>query len=81
MPTKFSEDLIRPVLIAYFRVGRIYSKIVTPDKAKQLEHLKQSLDSYKVCSNTILSLLACAAIVHVNFIPWIAKLGHLYICT
>lgn len=47
MPTKFSEDLIRPVLIAYFRVGRIYSKIVTPDKAKQLEHLKQSLDSYK----------------------------------
>lgn len=68
MPSKFSEDLIRPVLVAYFRVGRLYAKIVTPDKAKQLEHLKQSLDSYKVCSNTILSLLVCASIVHVNYI-------------
>ncbi|KAJ4426195.1 hypothetical protein ANN_27004 [Periplaneta americana] len=47
MPNKLSEDLIRPVLIAYFRVGRLYSKIVTPDKAVQLQHLSQSLDSYK----------------------------------
>jgi hypothetical protein len=48
MPAKFSEDIIRPLLIAYFRVGRLYSKIITPDKAVQLEHLKHSLDAYKV---------------------------------
>lgn len=82
LPAKFSEDMIRPVLVAYFRVGRLYAKIVTPDKEKQLEHLKQSLDSYKVCSNTKLSLLVCATIVHVNYIQtWIAKLGHLSLCT
>jgi hypothetical protein len=49
MPKRFNEDMIRPVLIAYFRVGRLYSKIVKPDKAVQLEHLKQSLNAYKVC--------------------------------
>jgi hypothetical protein len=72
MPTKFCEDLIRPVLMAYFRVGRLYSKIVTPDKAKQLEHLKQSLDSYKVRSNTILCLLVHPTVVcgHVNCEAW-----------
>jgi hypothetical protein len=54
MPARFNEDMIRPALIAYFRMGRLYSKIVTPDKAVQLEHLKQSLNAYTVCSSTIL---------------------------
>ncbi|PSN57546.1 KIF1-binding protein [Blattella germanica] len=47
MPTRLTEDLIRPTLIAYFRVGRLYSKIVTPDKATQLEHIRQSYEAYK----------------------------------
>ncbi|KDR21661.1 KIF1-binding protein-like protein [Zootermopsis nevadensis] len=47
MPTMFNEDVIRPALIAYFRIGRLYSKIVMPDKAAQLENLKQSLNAYK----------------------------------
>lgn len=51
MPTIFNEDVIRPALIAYFRIGRLYSKIVMPDKAAQLENLKQSLNAYKVCSS------------------------------
>jgi hypothetical protein len=51
VPTRLNEDVLRPALVAYFRVGRLYSKIVTPDKVTQLEHLKQSLDAYQVCSS------------------------------
>jgi hypothetical protein len=54
MPVRFNEDMIRPVLIAYFRMGRLYSKIVTPDKATQLDHLKQSLNAYKVCRSIVM---------------------------
>lgn len=47
MPARLSEDLIRPTLIAYFRVGRLYSKIVTPDKAVHLQNVKETYEAYK----------------------------------
>jgi hypothetical protein len=62
MPTRLNEDVLRPALIAYFRVGRLYSKIVTPDKAVQLQYLKQSLDAYQVCDSTIPGLTEHAAV-------------------
>jgi hypothetical protein len=54
MPARLNEDVLRPALIAYFRVGRLYSKIVTPDKVVQLRYLEQSLDAYQVCSSVVL---------------------------
>jgi hypothetical protein len=62
MPAKLNEDVLRPALIAYFRVGRLYSKIVTPDKVMQLQYLKQSLDAYQVCSRVVLGVTECAAV-------------------
>ncbi|KAJ9590781.1 hypothetical protein L9F63_016167, partial [Diploptera punctata] len=47
MPVRLSEDLVRPTLIAYFRVGRLYSKIITPDKAAQLQHVQETYEAYK----------------------------------
>ncbi|PNF37182.1 KIF1-binding protein [Cryptotermes secundus] len=47
MPARLNEDVLRPALIAYFRVGRLYSKIVTPDKVVQLQYLGKSLDAYQ----------------------------------
>ncbi|XP_046753046.1 KIF-binding protein-like [Diprion similis] len=46
-PDKFSEDLVRPALFAYFFLGRLHYKIITPDKHAQLENLRNSLNAYK----------------------------------
>jgi hypothetical protein len=62
VPTRLNEDVLRPALLAYFRVGRLYSKIVAPDKVMQLQHLKQSLDAYQVCRSNALGLEEHAAI-------------------
>ncbi|XP_015585623.1 KIF1-binding protein homolog [Cephus cinctus] len=44
---KYSDDMIRPALCTYFHLGRLYNKIVTPDKSLQLENVKNSLNAYK----------------------------------
>lgn len=45
--TNLSEELIRPVLVAYFHIGRLYGKIVTPDKRQQLFNAEKSLEAYQ----------------------------------
>ncbi|XP_030828534.1 KIF1-binding protein homolog isoform X1 [Strongylocentrotus purpuratus] len=47
LPDKFESDVLRPVLVAYFCVGRLYSKFVTPSPPERLDYLQLSLDSYK----------------------------------
>lgn len=48
MPKEFSADLEHPALIAYFYLGRLYSKLISPDKAIQLENTKKSYEYYKM---------------------------------
>jgi hypothetical protein len=64
MPSRLNEDVLRPALIAYFRVGRLYSKIVTPDKVVQLQYLEQSLAAYQVCRSIVLGVTEHAAVGH-----------------
>lgn len=47
LPDKFSDDLVRPALFAYFLLGRLHYKLITPDKQAQLENLRNSLNAYK----------------------------------
>nr|CAD7259319.1 unnamed protein product [Timema shepardi] len=46
MPSTLSSDVMRPAMLAYFRIGRLNSKFIQPDKAAQLENVKKSLDAY-----------------------------------
>lgn len=47
LPTKFESDVLRPVLVAYFCIGRLYSKFITPSNAERLANLQHSLEHYK----------------------------------
>ncbi|XP_067009933.1 KIF-binding protein [Anabrus simplex] len=51
MPEELSEELVRPTLIACFHVGRLYGKIIVPDKKGQLENLRHSLEAYQFLVN------------------------------
>lgn len=44
---KFSDDMVRPALYAYFHLGTLYNKIITPDKNVQLENVRKSFEAYK----------------------------------
>ncbi|XP_058808356.1 KIF-binding protein [Phymastichus coffea] len=48
---KFTDDLVRPTLCAYFHLGRLYNKFITPDKKLQVDNLKKSLDAYSYLVN------------------------------
>ncbi|XP_075225325.1 KIF-binding protein [Lycorma delicatula] len=47
-PKEFSADLEHAALISYFYLGRLYSKLVSPDKAVQLQNTKKSYEHYKM---------------------------------
>ncbi|XP_012261040.2 KIF-binding protein-like [Athalia rosae] len=47
LPDRFSDDVVRPALFAYFLLGRLHYKIITPDKHAQLENLRNSVNAYK----------------------------------
>ncbi|XP_047119876.1 KIF-binding protein [Schistocerca piceifrons] len=46
-PDTISEDLERPALNAHCHIGRLYSKLVTPDKKVNRENIKKSIDAYQ----------------------------------
>ncbi|XP_014208398.1 KIF1-binding protein homolog [Copidosoma floridanum] len=48
---KFPEEMLRAALYSYFHLGRLYNKFITPDKHKQLEYAKKSLDAYTFLVN------------------------------
>lgn len=46
-PEQFSNELVQPALFSYFYLGRLYGKIITPDKTIQLENMQNSFNAYK----------------------------------
>ena len=47
----FPDEMVRPALCTYFHLGRLYNKIITPDKNIQLENVKKSFDAYTFLVN------------------------------
>ncbi|XP_078576444.1 KIF-binding protein-like [Branchiostoma floridae x Branchiostoma japonicum] len=47
MPKTFSEDTLRPALVANFCVGRLYSKFLSSDPQVKLQNMSKSLDHYQ----------------------------------
>ena len=47
LPEKFGEDDERPVMIAHFCTGRLYSKFVEFDTRKRVANLNKSVEHYK----------------------------------
>ncbi|KAA0717906.1 KIF1-binding protein -like protein [Triplophysa tibetana] len=46
-PEKLEDDVLRPALVARFRIARLQSKLIHSDIPTQLENLTLSLESYK----------------------------------
>ncbi|EGV93787.1 KIF1-binding protein [Cricetulus griseus] len=46
-PEHIGEDVLRPAMLAKFRVARLYGRIITADPKKELENLATSLEHYK----------------------------------
>ncbi|XP_036294190.1 KIF-binding protein isoform X1 [Pipistrellus kuhlii] len=46
-PEHIGEDVLRPAMLAKFRVARLYGKIITSDPQKELENLATSLEHYR----------------------------------
>ncbi|KAK9297234.1 hypothetical protein QLX08_008969 [Tetragonisca angustula] len=44
---EFPDEVMQPALFSYFHLGRLYNKIITPDKAIQLQNTQQSINAYK----------------------------------
>ncbi|XP_059477550.1 KIF-binding protein [Neocloeon triangulifer] len=55
LPDVIQDDLVRPVLLAYFYLGKLYREIIVPDKEVQIKNLNSSIDAYqfivKYCDN------------------------------
>ena len=63
---QFPDDLMQPALIAYFHLGRLYNKIITPDKAIQLENTQNSLNAYKFVVDYCEKYPKAAELMHVE---------------
>lgn len=46
-PLAYSEDSVRPALVAWFHLGRLWSKLIATDPQTKLQNLAQSLQNYK----------------------------------
>ncbi|XP_076749672.1 KIF-binding protein [Xylocopa sonorina] len=44
---QFPNEVVQPALFSYFHLGRLYNKIITSDKAMQLENAQNSINAYK----------------------------------
>ncbi|GFO30159.1 kif1-binding protein homolog [Plakobranchus ocellatus] len=47
LPEEFPEGDVRPALVAYFCMGRLYSKVLEPDPSRRLSLMAKSLECYK----------------------------------
>ena len=45
--TRYSDDLVRPAMVAMFRVGKFYNKIFTPIAEDQIKFTKIAMESYQ----------------------------------
>lgn len=48
LPARLEDELLRPTLVAVFRVGRLQSKLIGATPAQQLENLNRALESYSL---------------------------------
>ncbi|XP_056134321.1 KIF-binding protein [Lampris incognitus] len=46
-PERLEEEVLRPALVAQFRVARLYSRLICTAPTAQLDNLNKSLDNYK----------------------------------
>ncbi|XP_071760967.2 KIF-binding protein [Centroberyx gerrardi] len=46
-PERLEEEVLRPALVAQFRVARLHSRLICSAPAAQLDNLNKSLDNYK----------------------------------
>ncbi|XP_067858750.1 KIF-binding protein [Heptranchias perlo] len=46
-PERLDADVVRPALVAKFRIGWLYSKVITSELKTQLENMQQSVDCYR----------------------------------
>lgn len=46
-PEHLEEEVLRPALVAHFRVARLHSQLICPLPAAHLENLNKSLENYK----------------------------------
>ncbi|CAL4064815.1 unnamed protein product, partial [Meganyctiphanes norvegica] len=46
-PEKYNEDSVRPALVAWFHLGRLWGKLICSDNQTRLHNLAQSLTNYK----------------------------------
>ena len=47
LPEVLEEEVLRPALVARFRVARLYSRVICSVISDKLENLNKSLDHYK----------------------------------
>ncbi|XP_070692250.1 KIF-binding protein [Pempheris klunzingeri] len=47
LPEHLEEEVLRPALVARFRVARLYSRLICSTPTAQLENLNKSLENYK----------------------------------
>ncbi|KAG7462765.1 hypothetical protein MATL_G00188270 [Megalops atlanticus] len=45
-PEKLEDDVLRPALVAKFRIARLHSRLISPSVSTQLENLSKSLECY-----------------------------------
>ncbi|KAK0084988.1 hypothetical protein PV325_005985 [Microctonus aethiopoides] len=43
---EFSDEMLRPALLAYFHLGTLYNKLIMPDVNAQIDNVKKSIDAY-----------------------------------
>lgn len=48
LPDKIQAELVRPVLLAFFYLGKLYREIISPSKEIQMGNLNSSIESYQV---------------------------------
>lgn len=47
LPEHLEEEVLRPALVARFRVARLHSRLISSSPSAQLDNLNKSLENYK----------------------------------
>lgn len=58
-PEHLEDDVLRPALVARFRVGRLQSRLISSSLSVQMENLSKSLEDYKYANRFYLCCLYC----------------------
>lgn len=75
-PDKLEEDVLRPVLVARFRMARLYSKLICSLPSAQLENLNKALDSYMYEEPDV----RCSICRLKHFCLFVKSADHYFVC-